>query len=261
MSLQAFQQALTDLVMSPALRARVAEDAHGQLAGYDLSEQELRRLAALAADPRVRTPTFLHRAFRLSMLANTVPRTCKVLGPGGIRELTHAWWAAGPPRTMQYLKEAQLFADFARGRLRDGSFQNDFLEEVLDTELAMLALGRSGLTWEPGTRPVPDDLAFRVLHLHPACRAIAWRHEPDAVLAALDAGRPLDGLPSGDHCLLLAAEGGGRLLLKTFRGEPARALLAVDGARPGGEICAAHGVPGRVLAELLEAGWLGSTVQ
>jgi hypothetical protein len=258
MSLQAFQQALTDLVMSPALRNRVAEDP-GCLAEYDLSELEVRRLALLAKDPRVRTPTLLHRSFRLSMLANTLPRSCKALGPRGIRELTHAYWSEGPPRTMQYVKEASRFAEFSLQRLRDGSFRHDFLEEVLETELAILALSRAGLTWEVGERAVPDDLAFQTLHLHPACRAIPWRHDPDAVLAALDAGRPLEGFSEGEHCLLLAAAGGGKLTMKAFGGEEARALRAVDGTRMVGELCIELDLPRRVFAELVAAGWLQSS--
>lgn len=256
MSLQAFQQALTDLVMSPALRARIAEDPPGCLAGYDLSELEVRRLAALARDPRVRTPTLLHRSFRLSMLANTLPRTCKALGPRGLRDLMHAYWGEGPPRTMQYMKEALRFAEFARGRLRDGSFENAFLEEVLETEIAGLTLGRAGVTWELRERRVPDDLAFRVLSLHPACRVIPWRHDPDAVLAALDAGRPLEGFPEGEHCLLLAAAGAGKLTQKTFGPAERRTLLAADGTRTVGDLCAELDLPGRVFAELVAGGWL-----
>jgi len=256
MSLQGFQQALTDLVMSPALRGRVAEDPAACLAGYELSELEIRRLAALARDPRVRTPTFLHRAFRLSMLANTLPRTCKALGPQGIRELTHAWWSEGPPRTMQYVKEALRFSEYALGRLRDGSFRHDFLGEILETEMVALTLGRSGAVWEPGERTVPDDLAVQAPRLHPACHVVPWRHDPDAVLAALDAGRPLEGMTEGEHVLLLAAEGGGRVSLKAFGREEGRALLAVDGKRTVGELCAALDVPGRVFADLVAGGWV-----
>jgi hypothetical protein len=255
MSLQGFQQALTDLVMSPALRARVAEDP-ACLAGYDLSELELRRLAALAGDPRVRTPTYLHRAFRLSMLANTLPRTCKALGPKGLRELTHAYWSEGPPRTMQYVKEALRFGGFALGRLRDGSFRHDFLEEILETEMAALTLDRTGAVWEPGERPVPGDLAFQTPRLHPACRVVPWRHDPDAVLAALETGRPLERISEGQHALLLAAEGGGRVTLKAFGREEGRVLLAVDGMRAVGELCAVLDVPGRVFADLVAGGWV-----
>jgi hypothetical protein len=256
MSLQSFQQALTDLVMSPALRARVAEDPPGSLAPYDLSDLEIRRLTALARDPRVRTPTLLHRSFRLSMLANTLPRTCKALGPRGIRELTHAYWSEGPPRTMQYVKEALRFADFARARLRDGSFQNAFLEEVLETELAGLTLARAGVTREAGEHPVPDALAFRTPRLHPACRVVAWHHDPDAVLAALDAGRPLDGIPEEDRCLALAAVGAGKLITQSFGAVERRALLAVDGTRTVGDLCAELDVPGAVFAKLVAGGWL-----
>ncbi|HKH45900.1 MAG TPA: hypothetical protein VKM72_14655 [Thermoanaerobaculia bacterium] len=256
MSLQGFQQALTDLVMSPALRARVAEDPSACLAGYDLSDLERRRLEALARDPRVRTPTLLHRSFRLSMIANTLPRSCKALGPRGLRELTHAYWGEGPPRTMQFVKEALRFGGYALGRLRDGSFQHDFLEELLETEMAALTLDRSGAAWEAGERAVPDDLAFRTPRLHPACRVIPWRHDPDAVLAALDAGRPLEGFEEGEHCLLLAAAGAGKLITKTFGTAERRALLAADGTRTVGDLCAELDLPGRVFAELVAAGWL-----
>lgn len=256
MSLQGFQQALTDLVMSPALRARVAEETAACLEGYPLSELEIRRLTALARDPRVRTPTLLHRSFRLSMLANTLPRTCKALGPRGLRELTHAWWEEGPPRTMQYVKEALRFSDYALGRLRDGSFRHEFLEEILETETAILTLSRSGLVWTAGERTVPDDLALQTPRLHPACRVVSWRHDPDAVLAALDAGRPLEGLPEGEHVLLLAAEGGGRVALKTFGRDERRALRAVDGMRTVGELCVELEVPERVFGGLAAGGWV-----
>ncbi len=256
MSLQGFQQALTDLVMSPALRARVAEEGAACLASYPLSELELRRLEALARDPRVRTPTMLHRSFRLSMLANTLPRSCKALGPRGLRELTHAYWTEGPPRSMQYVKEALRFQEYTLGRLRDGSFRHDFLAEILETETENLALSRSGLAWEPGERPVPDDLALQTPRLHPACRAVSWRHDPEAVLAALDAGRPLEGMAEGEHTLLLISEGGGRVGLKPFRDDEGKVLATVDGQRSVGELCDGLEVPGRVFVDLVRRGWV-----
>ena len=86
MSLRGFQLALSELVMKPGLRRRIADGAVGAeeaLAGFELSDRERRRLEALARDARLKTGTTIHRSFRLSMLANTLPRTCKVLAPAG----------------------------------------------------------------------------------------------------------------------------------------------------------------------------------
>jgi hypothetical protein len=256
MSLQDFQKALSDLVMSPTLRARVVEDPTAVLSSYDLSERERRRLETLAKDTRLRTGTLLHRSFRLSLLSNTLPRTCRALGPRGIRELTHAWWSEGPPRTMQYAKEALLFAEFALGKLREGSFQHDFLGEVVETELALLRLGRSGAALQAGERAVPEDLGSRALRLHPACCVVPWRHDPGAVLAALDAGRPLDGFPEGEHFLLIASTGSGGVTMKPVDREAGRALRAADGTRTVDELCAALDLPEQVFADSTAAGWL-----
>lgn len=256
MSLQGFQQALSDLVMSSALRARVVEDPAGTLSAYDLSDKERRRLQILAGDARMRTGTLLHRSFRLSMLSNTVPRTCRALGAKAIRELVHAYWAEGPPRSMQYVKEAQRFADFARARLRDGSFRHDFLEEVLETELAQLTLARSGTALEPGEREVPEELASVRVRLHPACRVIPWRHDPDAVLAALDAGRPLEGFAEEEDYLLVAAAGPGQVTMKPVGRDHGRALAAADGTRMVSELRAELQVPEQVFADCLASGWL-----
>ena len=57
MSLPEFQRALAEMLMSPAFRTRVADyadGADGALSSFDLSDKELRRLAALARDARLR---------------------------------------------------------------------------------------------------------------------------------------------------------------------------------------------------------------
>src|SRR4051812_32758033 len=110
MSLQEFQRALSDLVMSPALRARVAAEGDEDLGAYELSERELRRLKALARDPGLRTGALIHRASRLSMLSNTIPRTCRALGSRGLKELVHAYWNEHLPQSMLYVQEATRFA-------------------------------------------------------------------------------------------------------------------------------------------------------
>jgi hypothetical protein len=257
MSLQDFQHVLSELVMSPAFRARVAADPEPALAAFELSPRERRRLADLARSPGMQTGTMLHRANRLSMLSNTLPRSCKVLGPRGLKELVHAYWSGHPPETQLYVREAQRFAGYALARLAEGSFAHEFLREVLETELAILVLGRAGEAWQPPA----DVLAARdsgtlVPRLHPLCRVVAWRHDPDAVLDALDGGQPLAGLPAGEHYLLLTAGAGGRVTMKPVSAEAGRALLAAGNGESLAALAEQVGVARSVFEELVGMGYL-----
>jgi hypothetical protein len=248
MSLQDFQRALSDLVMSPGLRTRVAAEPADGLAAYDLSDQEHRRLAALARDPGLRTGTIIHRASRLAMLSNTVPRTCRVLGSRGLKELVHAYWSEHPPRSMLYVQEAGRFADYAFARLDAGTFANPFLREVLELELETLLLSRTAGAWEPPTGETRAAVPERP-RLHPLCRVVAFRHDPDAVVQALDAGRQLDGLAEEERYLLLTAIGGGRVGLRQVPVEQGRVLAVCDG-RLAGEVAA------EVLEAVMAEGWV-----
>ncbi len=226
MSLLGFQQALAELVMTPALRRRVAqggEEIGEALAVYDLSDRERRRLQALAADPGLRTGTTIHRSFRLSMLANVLPRTCKALAPQALRVLVHAYWKENLPRSLEYVPEARRFAEYALARSRAGEVpDHPYLDEVLETELAILALAELP-AWEQPTEPAPDDGR----ELAPRRRLVPFRHDPDAVLGPLAAGEaPPAGLPEGEHYLLLTAGGGGRVNLRAVGRDEGRALQA-----------------------------------
>ena len=243
--------------MSSAFRARVAEDPQQSLAAFDLSERERRRLETLAKDPRLRTGTMLHRANRLSMLSNTLPRTCRVLGSRGLKEIVQAYWSDHPPETQIYLREALRFAGYLLARLRDGSLVNAFVEEVLETEVAMLHLGRAGGAWQPPTEPPStSDPDARVLRLHPLCRVVRYQHDPDAVLQALDAKQAPDGLPEGEHWLLLTAAGVGRAALKAIPAEQGRALALCDGESSVADLCVRTGLPVSLFEEMRAAGYL-----
>lgn len=243
--------------MSTAFRARVAEDPEQSLATFDLSARERRRLETLAKDPRLRTGTMLHRANRLSMLSNTLPRTCRVLGSRGLKEMVQGYWSDHPPETQIYLREALRFADYLLARLRDGALVNAFVQEVLETELAMLHLGRAGGAWQPMEEPQPTaDPGSRVLRLHPLCRVVRYRHDPDVVLQALDAKRIPDSLPEEEHWLLLTASGVGRVAMKSIPAEQGRALAVCDGKSSVADLCACTDLSAGVFAEMRAAGYL-----
>lgn len=264
MSLRGFQQALSELVMQPALRRRLAEgpdeETAAALAAYDLSERERRRLASLARDPGVKTGTTIHRSFRLSMLANALPRTCKALRPPELKELVYAYWREHLPRSYQYLPEARGFAEFALARVRAGALANPFAEEVLEAELAMISLARAP-AWQPPEAEPGEAGEGSALRLHPLCRVVSFRHHPDALLAALAAGPPSGDLPEGEHYLLLLSAGEGKIDLRALGREQGRMLRACEGEGASvGSLPARAGLPADECAalarELARTGWL-----
>jgi hypothetical protein len=251
MSLLGFQRALSDLVMSPGFRAAAGADPEAAFAAFELSARERERLVALAGDPGLRTGTFIHRSFRLSILSNSIPRTCKALGSRGIKELVGEYWRDHGPRSYYYAQEATRFGEFALARLRQGGlgFSGSLLlPEVLLTELAMLDLRREE-AW-PGAAAGPPALSGTAC-LHPLCRVVRWRCDPEAALAALEAGRVPEDLPPGEHYLVVTAAGARRVARHAIAVAWGRALQAVaeSGARE-----LAPGAP--AAAELAAAGYL-----
>ncbi|HEY0782750.1 MAG TPA: hypothetical protein VGE98_09865, partial [Thermoanaerobaculia bacterium] len=174
MSLRGFQQALSELVMSPQFRRQVAAEPAAALAAYDLSPRESERLATIAHDERIKAGTIIHRSFRLATLSNTLPRTCRALGGEGVRELATAYWKDNLPRNYFYAQEAVRFARFALARLAESEVRYRYLPEVLLAELAMLEL-RAEEPWQP--TPDPGALvAGRAgrLALDPRCRVVRF---------------------------------------------------------------------------------------
>lgn len=257
MSLPEFQRALSEMVMSPGFRNRVAEDPGGALSPFDLSDRELRRLEALARDGGLKTGTLLHRSTRLSMLSNTLPRTCRVLGPKGLKELTHAYWSEHPSYSAFFIQEGGRFGRFALDRLEKGQ---DLAREVLETELAMLELTEAEGVWEApsgsGDSVPPPASGVWVPRLHPLCRAVRFRHPPLAVFAELDAGRVPGDLPAGERYLLLLLTGPKQVGLEELPPDQGRALLACDGRTTVAKLCQDRDLRQESFAEMLAAGYL-----
>jgi hypothetical protein len=254
MSLPEFQRALSEMVMSPGFRNRVAEDPGSALAAFDLSDRERRRLEALARDTRLKTGTLLHRSTRLSMLSNTMSRTCRALGPQGLKELTHAYWSEHPPYSSFFIEEGIRFGRFALERLAESQ---DLAREVLETELALLELTQAEGLWEAPEEPVvPPASGVWVPRLHPLCRAVRFHHPPLAVIAELDAGRVPRELPAGEHYLLLFTSAPGKASMQEMSLDQGRALLAADGRSIVLELCRTRQVRERAFEELLAAGYL-----
>lgn len=261
MSLTAFQHALSRLVMSPPFRLEVVERPAEALAGFDLTQRERERLEALAHDSGLRTGTMIHRSFRLSMLTNTLPRTCKALGPEGIKETVHAYWLEQPSRSLLYVQEGLRFGHWALPRLRRQGGDNPFLPEVLEAEIAMLELARQELWETPPPEPpaleetveAAEALEGFIPRLHPYLRVIRFRRDPDLVLSELAADRLPEDLPEGEHYLLVRSTAPGKVEAGEAAPEAGRVLLACAGEEPPGSF---DEEGAEMVRELVEEGYL-----
>jgi hypothetical protein len=227
-TLEAFQQALCDLVASPNLVRRLRDDPESVLADYELSERERHRLITVAGQPGMAASCSLYRMNRVTPLYTYLRLTCHALGDALRAELDR-FWEQQPPHA-QYEREVGRFADFLRSRVSAGAVPQ-LVEEVLDLELAVNSLRypqRDG-AWSPAT--ASDALPVSRLHVSPDVRVARLRREPLALLSALDTRAPLDDVPRGDHYVLARIDGDGLdvLPLKPELGKPMLAIAQGDG--------------------------------
>lgn len=205
MSLLGFQRALAAIVADPGLRRRAMERPAAALPGYDLTPRERRRLADMAGQRGMALNCILHRANRMTPLHRLLPLTCAALG-ADLARVVDLFWRTHPRTNMQFADEIGRFAGFLKERLAAGEPANPLAEEVLDFECARfhLRFTRPRRGAEGGEAAV--GAAGGAPALHPRVRVVAFRHDPERVLAGLAAeGRPPPAaeLPEGEHYLVL----------------------------------------------------------
>ena len=208
--MEAFQQAMCDLIASPDLCMVLIESPEEVLGRYDLSDRDRRRLIEVVQQPGMLVNCSLYRANRLSPIYNLVPHTCFLLGNALVDEATEFWKGFKETR-LQFHEEVKRFADFLRRRVEMGFLQNPMLVEVLEYELALNefrytprldVLARLELN-----KTVASSESKRV-QLHPLIRVLLFRHEPRRLLEFLDERRPPPyELAEGEFWVLLDGRG------------------------------------------------------
>jgi hypothetical protein len=181
-SQRTFQTLAARLVVEPDFRELVCAGGAAALereTGGSLTELELRRLLAVAADPGLDATRFVHIDFRLSKLYVMLPLTRFLLGRERMLREAHAFWRATPPVTHYFVEEAVDFCDHLQGRLRTRALRAKYLAEVLAYERAELEL----------KRPHPRGQV-------PRPQLVRFRHDPRALLSALARGRRPRAVPA-----------------------------------------------------------------
>ncbi|MEM9595498.1 MAG: hypothetical protein AAGD06_14590 [Acidobacteriota bacterium] len=193
MSLQGFQQALSELVLSPDLRERVEAEGIGALGTFDLDPREQRRVLSIVGQSGLDTGVMIHRSFRLSMLTHSLSRTCRLLGPA-LGELVHDYWRSNLPLHYNYVWESCRFARFLEKRWRDGELESAYLPDVVRIDRASLGLRRGLAPERVDLDPVVggDDLAEPP---RPGFLVLSCAHDPMVLLADLAAGGEVSAAP------------------------------------------------------------------
>src|SRR5687767_463789 len=99
------------MVASSDFRTLVQQQPETALHDFNLTERERIRLISVAAQPGMRVNTAIHRANRLSTVAQTMPFTCFLLSTR-MQAVFDRYWDAYPTESLQLPIECERFATF-----------------------------------------------------------------------------------------------------------------------------------------------------
>jgi hypothetical protein len=133
-----FQQALADLVSSPALCTRARRDPSILGSRYQLSDRESRRLEQIINHPGMACNCMLYRANRLAPLALNLPDLVKSLG-SDLRGLLDAFWAENANTDVHFYVESYRFCEFIQRELDRGRTLGADVVPALEREMSVLA--------------------------------------------------------------------------------------------------------------------------
>lgn len=184
MSLQAFQQALCDLVADPDLCVLARHEPGAVFSAYDLTDREHRRLVDAAAQPGMSVNCTLYRINRITPLYTLMPMTSLVLGDRLLSEAVEFWNQS--TTDLQFGPEIKRFAAYLEARVAGGALVSPCLLDVVALELASNAL-----------QTLPRRLILSALSeatdgplaVHPLVRVIRFAHDVVALLADLSERR------------------------------------------------------------------------
>ncbi|MEP6818339.1 MAG: hypothetical protein ABJA18_02325 [bacterium] len=190
MSLEAFQQATSDLVASPDLCRLLQRDPESVLSRYQLSTRDQHRLIDLVRQRGMSVNCTLYRFNRITPLYTLLPLTNFVLGESFIHE-AELFWETFRDSDPRFTQEVDRFGEFLIERIHRQEIQNEFAVEIIRFELATNELRfsqREEILNELGNGKRSGRGV--ALQLHPLVRLVEFRHEPAKLLQLLKERRP-----------------------------------------------------------------------
>jgi len=206
LTLRAFQHALSELVASPASCLDVRAGRGEFFGRFDLSQSEKQRLREVVWQQGMSVSCSMYRSNRVTPIYTLLNFTCFLLGDK-LKEELEGYWASSELIDLQYKEEIERFGQYLKRRIHDGAIKSQFVEEVLDFELAMNELQfvpRKRLLEQ--IRNTQSERGSDLFQLSPLVRIVRFRHEPFELLDLLRQGHmPVNEVPKGKFILLLDA--------------------------------------------------------
>ena len=189
MSLEAFQQATSDLVASPDLCRLLQRDPESVLSRYQLSPRDQHRLIDLVQQRGMSVNCTLYRFNRITPLYTLLPLTNFVLGESFIHE-AELFWETFRDSDPRFTQEVDRFGEFLIERIHGQQILNVFAEEIIRFELATNELRFSQREEILSELANGKQHAGGPLQLHPLVRLVEFQHEPAKLLQLLKERRP-----------------------------------------------------------------------
>ena len=134
-----FQQALADLVASPALCRQVRADPNLLRLRYELSHREYERLTNMVRQRGMTFNCMLYRANRLAPLALNLYGFCRALGPR-LGPLLTEYTERHPHSNVHFYLECDRFCAFVESKLSEGYELEPDARAVFADECMMVRL-------------------------------------------------------------------------------------------------------------------------
>ena len=208
MSLQTFQQALSDLTSSPELCVQARDNPKKVLGSYHLSSRELMRITIILHQRGMSTNCTLYRANRITPLYTLLPNTCFLLGKDLMRH-AELFWKSYKETNLVFKQEITYFCNYLVKQIRSKTITSPFLEEILGLERAIVEFGflsRKEISYEEHCTNLNEiDPTVR---LHPLIKVVPFVHDPIVLLSYLaEVQLPPEDINRGKYYLLLDARG------------------------------------------------------
>ena len=133
-----FQQALADLIASPALCIEARRNPDVLRQRYQLTELEAKRLQGVVSHPGMQGNCILYRANRLAPLALNLPNLVKALGKD-LRGVLDDFWQKYTNTDVHFYIESYRFCEFVREEIARGRQLPAAVAAALDHDAAILA--------------------------------------------------------------------------------------------------------------------------
>lgn len=193
MSLQAFQQAIVELTLSPRRIQKLLQGELGVLEKYDLTERERQRVLHAIRQPGMSLNCTIARGNRFEAIAELFPMTCVLLKPV-LRDLLDELWEDAPPTNYQFTGEEEAFTGMVRRKIATGELAIEYLEDIFAYELTC-----AGLAQRMRGDTTADEQREAIIEFH---------YPPDLLLIPLsEYNVPPPGLPTGSYRARLTLRG------------------------------------------------------